>query len=144
MAEMIEPLHPAGKWTNRDWIGTASAENNVTIYGKSLRQLTGLEDHDKWSIVAIDWFTHGKLPADVYVYAFDREETGISTYEEMVAYAAREGSLPVTSFLMHELDFETIVRESFKSFRVQLISGGAAEAGIQLDIVNRDDIPEQP
>jgi len=143
MAEMTEPLHPAGKWTNRDWIGTASAENNVTIYGRSLRALTGLEAHDKWSIVGIDWFTHGTRPADVYVYAFDREETGISTYDEMVEYAAREGSLPVTSFLMHELDFETITREAFKSFRVQLIASGVADAEIQLDIVNKDDIPQQ-
>ena len=145
MAEMTEPLHPAGKWSNHDWAGTASAENNVTIYGTSLRKLTGLDD-ERWSIVGIDWYTHGKVGderGDVYVYAFDRLETGIGSYDEMRAYADREGSLPVTSFLLHDVDFQTIIRESFKGAHVQLISKGIHDAEIQLNIVRKDDIPEQ-
>ncbi|WP_411699031.1 hypothetical protein [Conyzicola sp.] len=123
-----------------EWVGTAAAENDMTVYSKSVYDVVGLSRAD-WSILAIE-FGDGtaSTSSSVDVYAIDRNKhdlLGLS-HEKLIALADDRGSLPVTHFKVHGVRAETIIKESFKRYRVQLRARSIAN--LTLNVEQRDDL----
>lgn len=135
-----EFVQRAGESTDDVWLGTSSADNDMTIYGDDLYDLAQL-DHKRWSIVGMDFFGYDRRGGGVYLYAVDREREGIDGHAAMLEYVGREGSIPVTSILLHEVPAQQIIEKCFKSFHVQLRQRGWEDK--RMHIVDRSDVPEQ-
>ncbi|RLP69045.1 hypothetical protein D9V29_12360 [Mycetocola manganoxydans] len=105
--------------TYGDWLGTAAADEHQTIGHLNPYEVAGL-DRDRWWILSIDITVVGVEKGYFYVYAVDREATSITDYEALQMYGRVHGKIPVTSFLVHDIAAETLIRESFTQFHVQL------------------------
>ena len=135
-----EVLQRAGESTDDDWLGTSAADTDMTINAVDLYELAKI-DRKRWMIVGMDFFGYGRPRGDVYLYAVDREREGIDSHAAMPEHVGREGSIPVTSILLHEVTAQQIMEKSFKSVHMQLRHIGWEDK--QMHIVDRTDVPEQ-
>ena len=104
----------------KDWSGTAAADQYETIGHGSAYELIGL-DSDKWWIVGYDFQgQHLTKAGHLYVYAVDRQTYGIKDYDALQQYGANHGSIPVTSFLVHDVSPADFISTVFNQFQVQL------------------------
>lgn len=97
-----------------DWVGTSVAENSLIKGSGDLYELAGLADErDRWSILAIDVsaFSHGKDPSwSIRVYAADRKELGVTSFDDWEAVAKQHGGIPVVDILLHDADFDDVIK----------------------------------
>lgn len=120
-----------------DWAGTAAADQHLTVGHKTPYELVGL-DPEKWWIVGFDF--RGQNLNDVrglYVYAVDKESSGIVNWDAIQLHGETNGSVPVTSFLVHDVTPAELISKVFNQFQVQLRS---RSIGHEIDIVNRADL----
>ena len=104
----------------KDWSGTAAADQHGTIGHKSAHELVGL-DSDKWWIVGYDFQgQHLTKPGHLYIYAVDRQTYNIKDYDALQQYGTNHGSIPVTSFLVHDVSPADFISTVFNQFQVQL------------------------
>ncbi|WP_447646749.1 hypothetical protein [Nocardioides zeae] len=133
-----QPLEPAGT-TYPDWRGTVAAEDSLITASNDLYDLAGLK-HDDWTILALEIFTvsHGKEPNwDVRVYACNRSEHGVDSYEDL-RRLEESGGVPVREILLHNVGLEDVVK-SMKLVTFQLLRRDFEN----LVIVEKDDHPSQ-
>jgi hypothetical protein len=126
--------------TYPDWHGTTAAEGSMIDGSNDLHELAGL-DHEEWSILGLEisGFSHGKPPSwDVRVYAFNRREFGVDDHEGLKQLEAERGAVPVREILLHEVDFDDIVR-SMKLVGMQFLRRGFD----RLETVELGDHPPQ-
>lgn len=78
-------------------------------------------DSEKWWIVGYD-FQGQRLTetGHLYIYAVDRQTYSIKNYEALQQYGASHGSIPVTSFLVHDVSPADFIATVFNQFQVQL------------------------
>lgn len=109
-----------------DWKGTAVAETSMVKGSGDLYELAGLADErDRWTILAIDLdaHSHGADPRwSIYVYAADRQELGVQSYDDWAAVAAKHGGIPVVSILLHDATADDVIK-CMKLVGFQLRSG---------------------
>lgn len=104
----------------KDWSGTAAADQHETSGHKSAYELVGL-DSKKWWIVGYDFQgQHLTKAGRVYIYAVDRQTYSIKNYDALQQYGASHGSIPVTSFLVHDVSPADFISTVFNQFQVQL------------------------
>ena len=137
----LEPLRPAST-SYKDWVGTAAAETSMITGSGDLYALAGLDaERDRWTILAVDitGHSHGADPDwDIYIYAVDRRQHDVASYNDLKALEAERGSIPVRSILVHGATLDDVVK-CMKLVTFQLISPNFPN----LDIVNRGDHPPQ-
>jgi hypothetical protein len=120
--------------TYPDWQGTAQLDQKMT--GETWPELVDLERED-WTIVGID-IGGGESGQDLRVIAVDRREYPGS----MDDVAANNGGvLPVTEFLIHDVDPYEFLRNMTHVFELRLRARSIVNAQIQ--VVARGDVPEQ-
>lgn len=116
---------PFAESTYKDWRGTSCAENSLVNTSSDLYELAGL-DHERWTILAIDIdaYSHGEPPNwDIRVYAADHRALGVGRFEDWQRAADDHGgSIPVVDVLLHDLEFEDIIR-CMKIIGIQLRLG---------------------
>lgn len=132
-----EDLRPASV-PYGDWAGTAAADGDM-VKGTDLYTSAGLS-RDDWFILAIDIDASATGPDHVYVYAIDRRRTQARDFNSAKDLEAREGSIPVTSILVHGLSQRDIIN-CMKHYSVQLRLRGFESS--QMHIVDRADSPPQ-
>lgn len=120
-----------------DWDGSAAADQHITIGHKSPYEIVDL-DPEKWWIVGFD-FRGADLnrAGGLYVYAVSRETSGIYDWNGIQLHGEANGSVPVTSFLVHQVPPAELIAEVFNQFQVQLLS---RSLGHKLDVVERADL----
>lgn len=129
-------LEPASA-TYGDWVGTAAGDEHGTIGHRNPYEISGLDD-SQWWIVAIDVQSEHFNAGDFYVYAVDRNATGISDHDALLAYAGEHGNVPVVSFLVHDIPPTSLIGEAFNQFQLQLRS--RAVDGLDLNVVDLRDL----
>jgi hypothetical protein len=120
-----------------DWMGTAAADQHQTVGHKSAYEMVGL-DPEKWWIVGFDF--QGQDVNQIrrlYVYAVDKESSGIANWEAIQLHGETNGSVPVTSFLVHDVTPAELIAEVFNQFQVQLRS---RSLGHDIEVVDRADL----
>ncbi|TYL55747.1 hypothetical protein FXB39_00620 [Nocardioides sp. BGMRC 2183] len=98
--------------TYPDWHGTTTAEDSFIAGSADLYDMAGLKDED-WTILGLEisGFSHGEKPTwDVRVYAHDRRTSGANEYQGLKELEAERGAIPVKEILLHEVNFEDVVR----------------------------------
>lgn len=120
-----------------DWQGTAAADAHVTIGHKDVYEVVGL-DRSRWWIVAVDITSPDVGSGGFYVYAIDQESYGMTGLDGVQQYARQHGSVPVTSFLVHDISAASLLAESFTDLHIQLRS--TALADVAFDVVELDDL----
>jgi hypothetical protein len=112
--------------TYGDWRGTACAENSLMVGASDLYELAGLAgERDRWSILGIqmDASSHGADPRwTIRVYAADRLELGVSSFDDWARVAAEHGGIPVVDILLHEATPEAVIK-CMKLVGIQLRRG---------------------
>lgn len=103
-----------------DFAGTAAADTHGGGT-KELADLVGLDTERFW-IVGIDVWGNDLGDARLKVLAIDREETGISTYDELSAFHRDNGYVPVTDFLMHGMSTVDVLKVGLKRLNIVLLS----------------------
>ena len=107
MAEQVEYVG-AARTQYTDWVGTVAADDDITIYSKNLYELAGL-DSKEWTIVGIDVYVSRGSDGDVAVYAANRDQTGVTKYDEWEPYVRVHGSIPVTRFALEGVSLEDVI-----------------------------------
>ena len=91
-----------------------------------LYELAGLAgEPDRWTILGIemDAHSHGEDPRwDIRVYAADREELGVESFEDWDQVAAAHGGIPVVDIALHEAGPDDVIR-CLKVLGIQLRNG---------------------
>jgi len=109
-----------------DWRGTACAESSMLVGAGDLYELAGLADErERWSILGVemDAFSHGADPRwTIRVYAADRQELGVSSFDDWARVAAEHGGIPVVDILLHDATLDAVVK-CMKLVGIQLRSG---------------------
>ena len=106
-----------------DFTGTAAADR-ADAGSLGLDEVVGI-DKDRWWILAVEIYAaeRAELTEDcVRVFAVDRHREGISSHDELQAYGAEHGTVPVTEFQVYDVSAVEVVRNSFKRLAVQLRS----------------------
>lgn len=120
-----------------DWTGTAAADEHQTVGHRSPYEVVGL-DPDQWWIVGFDFRETDLTSKDgLYVYAVQKDAMGITSWDAIQLHGEANGSVPVTSFLVHGVAPVELISESFNQFHVQLRT---RNVGHDLDIVERADL----
>ncbi|TDP29860.1 hypothetical protein [Nocardia ignorata] len=136
MPEYVEP--PGARYN--DYIGVGAIEDSLVNTSLNLKELAGLNDGD-WTIVGIeaDAYSHGDPPRwTIGVYALNRREYNVTSFEDWQKLQAERGALPVKHILLHDVDFETLVRTT-KGVHLQFLNPNVTK----LEIVERGDHPPQ-
>lgn len=113
-------LEPATTTYENDWKGTAAAENSMIVGSGDLKELAGLGQ--EWTVLAVNAFAHSHgAPPDwtVQVYAANRGELGVESFESWAEIAAEHGGVPVTEVLVHDATLDDVIR-CMKVFDVQI------------------------
>ncbi|KRE44555.1 hypothetical protein ASG92_12875 [Arthrobacter sp. Soil736] len=120
-----------------DWTGTAAADEHQTTGHRTPYEVVGL-DPDEWWIIGFDFQGSDLTSKDgLYVYAVRKDSMGITNWDAIQLHGEANGSVPVTSFLVHGVAPVELISESFNQFQVQLRT---RNVGHHLDIVARDDL----
>jgi len=109
-----------------DWRGTACAEDSMLVGAGDLYELAGIADErERWSILGIELeaFSHGADPQwTIRVYAADRLELGVSSFEDWARVAAEHGGIPVVDILLHDATPDAVIK-CMKLVGIQLRRG---------------------
>lgn len=74
--------------------------------------------------IELDAFSHGADPHwTIRVYAADRVELGISSFEDWGRVAAEHGGIPVVDILLHDATPDALIK-CMKLVAIQLRTGG--------------------
>lgn len=115
--------------TYPDWTGTAVAEDSLLTKAGDLYELAGLAgERRRWAILGIEIFahSHGEPPSwDISVYAADRLELGVESFEDWAGVVERHGGIPVADIKLHDATFDDVIK-CMKLISVQLRSRGTA------------------
>lgn len=125
--------------TYPDWNGTVQLDQRMTAPG--LEDLVGLDDA-KWMIIGFEISGGERKPGHrLRVYAVDRDL--IRTASDVVPQVAAEngGELPVTQFLVHDVDPDEVLAAMTHQLSLHLRVRGARDLPIR--IVALGDVPEQ-
>lgn len=122
------------KVTYPDWQGTAQLDQKMT--GVTWRELIDLE-RESWSIVGID-IGGGEQAHDLSVVAVNRREHS-GSYAEIAA--RNGGALPVTEFLIHDVDPYEFLRNMSHMFEMRLKVRSVVDLDIQ--VTASGEVPEQ-
>lgn len=120
-----------------DFRGTVAADTHGGGTSE-LAEVIGL-DTDRFWIVGIDIGLSNVLHGGLTVLAVDRHSSGISDHRALVDYVEAHGSIPVTSFLVHDIPLAEILRVGLKRLDVQLVSRSVPE-NVGLHVVYEDDL----
>ncbi|WP_146249244.1 hypothetical protein [Curtobacterium sp. MCLR17_042] len=136
MATTVDPydLGPAHVQYDQ-WLGTAAAEDDITVNSDDLYEVVGL-DRTKWTIIGIEFFDGTSTRASrVTVQALDRAKHGLqhAQHEELRAFTDSRGHLPVTSFEVHGTQAEDITKRVFKRYMVRLTTASFADAPLRVE-----------
>lgn len=123
--------------TYPDWQGTLQMDERRT--GPLLHDLVGL-DSDEWLIVGLD-IGGGEHAHDLRVLAVDRGivPEGGSVLPRIAE--ANGGEIPVTEFLIHDVDPYEVLRSAAHVVDLRLRISSAV--GIPIRVRNLADVPEQ-
>jgi len=120
-----------------DWSGTASLDQRKTGPHALLEDLIGL-DHDEWMIVGID-IGGGEIENgrhDLHVVAVRRDDLPESSVD-----GDYSEEIPVTDFLVHNVEPYEILRTITHQFELRLRHRGWGEHPLR--VVALGDVPEQ-
>lgn len=125
-----------------NWRGTASAEDDA-VHGPDLYDIAKL-DRERWTILAVDLDASGHAPVfeTVRVHAFDRFRSFLPDHDDFMALADEQGSVPVTTFLLHDVRWADLIG-GLRGLRVQLRRSDVYDADRELRVVELADIPPQ-
>lgn len=126
--------------TYPDWNGTVQLDQRMTAPG--LGEVIGL-DSDKWMVVAFD-IGGGEREQGRHtlnVYAVDRKLVKTDSDVLVQVAADHADELPVTQFLVHDVDPYEILRAITHQFELQLRTRGSRDFPIR--VVALGDVPEQ-
>lgn len=119
--------------TYPDMVGTAQLDERLT--GRTVERVVGL-DPKEWFVVGLD-IGGGEHAHSLHVVAVhrtgDRNLAAIAT--------ANSGVLPVTDFLIHDVDPYAVLREITHMFELRLRT--RASVGHEIRVVDHGDVPEQ-
>lgn len=121
--------------TYPDWQGTIQVDERRT--GTQLDELVGL-DFDRWGIVGID-IGGGEHSHTLHVLAVDKQKTKDARYEDVAA--ANGGELPVTDFLIHDVDPYKVLQAL--SHVLELRMRVRSTVGLTIRVTSLGDVPEQ-
>lgn len=123
-----------------DWTGTAALDQRMTT--KGLEEFVGL-DPDEWTIVAFEIgggeYEHGRHRLDVYAVAREHITASSDVFPQVAA--DHGGEIPVTQFLVHDVDPYEILRRMTHQLEIQFRTRGSRELPIR--VVALGDVPEQ-
>lgn len=120
-----------------DWQGTLQLDERMT--GTQLPELVGL-DSDKWIIVGLD-IGGGEHQHDLHVLAIDRDISpeGGNVYPRIAE--ANGGELPVTDFLIHNVDPYEILQAITHMLDLKIRVRGTI--GTPIRVTALGDVPNQ-
>jgi hypothetical protein len=126
-------LGPASVQYN-DLVGTSAADESDNRHDTTgLKAALGLESSE-WSIVGYSLYQSLGDPK-ISVFAANRHELGIKSFEDYAEFSANNGAVPVTQFFVTwPGTLGEFVDYAFKRFDVHLVTKGFSNAGIQLDV----------
>lgn len=123
-----------------DWTGTAAADQHKTTNHKTPYELVGL-DPEKWWIVGVDFRGEDLNTArGLHIYAVDKKKTDIADWEDLQLHGEKNGSVPVTDFLVHNVTPADFIGEVFNDFHVQLRTRSINH---DIQVVKADDLNYQ-
>ncbi|GIG34742.1 hypothetical protein [Cellulomonas pakistanensis] len=123
--------------TYDDWHGTAQLDERMT--GRLLNKLVGLDAEDWW-IVGLD-IGGGERVHELRVLAVHRDVVPEGGDVLRKIAAANDGEIPVTSFLIHDVDPYAVLRAMTHSFDLRLRRRGTV--GLPVRVQRLADVPEQ-
>jgi hypothetical protein len=120
--------------TYPDLQGTAQLDERKT--GRQIEEIVGL-DSDEWLVVGLD-IGGGEHSHDLKVIAVKQElvPTNIHDFAE-----SNGGEIPVTEFLIHDVDPYAVLKEITHMFELRLRVRGSV--GHTIRVVAKGDVPEQ-
>lgn len=123
-----------------DWNGTAQLDHRRTA--PYLSEVIGL-DPDEWMIVSFDLGggekEHGRHRLNVYAVHRDLVPEGSDVFPRIAA--AHDGEIPVTQFLVHDVDPYEVLRAIAHQFELRMRTRGSGDYPIR--VVSLGDVPEQ-
>lgn len=122
--------------TYPDWKGTAQLDQRLTAPG--IAEVVGL-DPEEWFVVGFD-MGGGEIEHDLHVIAVHRNDFPDGVSLQSVA-DANGGELPVTDFLIHDVDPYEVLRKITHIFELRMRVRAADE--ITIRVVAQSDVPEQ-
>ena len=131
------PVEPPSA-SHVDWSGTVIVEDSIVGSSGDLYALAGL-DLETWTILGIDMyaFSRGEEPDwDIHVYAFNRQEHGVDSFEAREDLEATRGPIPVRDILLHDVSLTDVVK-CMKMIHLQFLSGESP----RLEVVELGDHP---
>lgn len=123
--------------TYPDWNGTAQLDQRRT--GDLFEDIIGL-DPDEWMIVGID-IGGGETRHELRVVAVNRADIPEGGDVHPRIAAANGGEIPVTEFLVHNVDPYEVLRKITHMFELRLRTRGTRD--FPLRVVRLADVPEQ-
>ncbi|NQX35468.1 hypothetical protein [Herbiconiux sp. VKM Ac-2851] len=130
-------------WGNSDmfatWQGAAHLDQKITIPAPSIEEAVGL-DHDEWLTVGFE-IGGGELDHDLHIYAVHRDlvPEGGDVFPKIAA--ANDGEIPVTEFLVHDVDPYAFLKAITHVFELRMRSVGSQDLPIR--VISRGDLPDQ-
>jgi hypothetical protein len=115
-------------------IGTAQLDERMT--GRQIEEIVGL-DADEWSVVGLD------IGGGEHAHSLRVVAVRMGDHEHLSRLAeANGGRLPVTEFLVHDVDPYAVLKEITHMFELRLRV--RASANFEIHVVDQGDVPEQP
>jgi hypothetical protein len=120
-----------------DWTGTAQLRQRRSA---DVVELAGL-DREKWLIVGFE-ISGGDRGHDLRVVAMARDLIPEAADVFPKIAAENEGALPVTEFVVHDVDAYEVLRTLSHSFELRMRARGTEDLPIRIEA--RSEGPEQP
>jgi hypothetical protein len=120
--------------TYTDWIGTAALDQRRT--GPQLEEIVGL-DPDEWMVIGLD-IGGGETSHDLRVLAVPNQLIPETDNVLPKIAQANDGAIPVTEFLVHDVDPYEILRKITHVFELRLRM--ASTENLEIKVVERGDV----
>ena len=123
--------------TYPDWVGTAQLDEKMTT--PTIHDLVDL-DYEEWLIVGID-IGGGETNHDIKVLAVRQDPNFSGSWVAPEIAANNNGEIPVTEFLLHDVDPYAFLKSITHMFEMRLKVQSFEQFPIR--VVEQSDIPEQ-
>ena len=123
--------------TYPDWKGSAQLDQRITAPG--IGEAVGL-DRDEWMVIGLD-IGGGERKHELKVVAVHRSQVPDGGDVLPRIAEANDGEIPVTEFLVHDVDPYQVLQAITHMFELRLRVGGARDLPIR--VIAQSDIPEQ-
>lgn len=123
--------------TYPDWIGTAQLDQRATAAG--VEEVVGL-DRDEWMVIGLD-IGGGEHAHHLRVVAVHRDDVPEGGDVLPRIAEANGGEIPVTEFLIHNVDPYAALRAVTHQFELRLRTRGTRDLPIR--VIRQSDVPEQ-